>query len=91
MLLHNIRNQLYSDTASHLKKQNPHVQFNNIQQNSRKQSHKFTHDNGHYPKRKYTTCHILDMYIHLCTPTESRKFWHWKCTMLQEMTTILII
>jgi len=50
MLLHNIRNQLYSDSASHLKKQNPHVQFKNIQQNSRKPSHKFTQDNGYYPK-----------------------------------------
>jgi len=46
MLLHNIRNQLYNNSASHLKKQNPHVQFNNIQQNSRKPAHKFTHDNG---------------------------------------------
>ena len=34
MLLRNIRNQLHSDSAPHLKKQNPHTQLNNIQQNS---------------------------------------------------------
>lgn len=63
MLLQNIRNKLYSDAASHLKKQNPHVQFNNIQQNSRKPSHKFTRDNGHYPKESTQS---VTFWTHMC-------------------------